>query len=343
MYSTFHRGMTDEPDLFQFDRRNYRKSIRRASQDVKEGYDQTFTDVTSYVATNADTRVIFCGMGGSGIAPKLLNAYLDRHILTVQEYEFPFELRGNDLVIISTYSGNTEEVVSCYRKARRENANVIVVSTGGRIAEGIERTRIPFIDLPRNMQPRAALYYTFFTFLSLLESLNLTGHHARTVDDVRAYLQTHDLETYGRNLAENAFEKIPVIYTSTRYEPVAYRWRTQLNENAKTLAIHNVLPEANHNELMGLRNIALDSHFYLLAMDEDHNRVRKRFSITKKHVRKQDHTASEIRFKGERLVKMFSAILLGDWVSYYLALLYGSDPSDISEIETFKEDLGKFI
>ena len=334
----------DDEDIYRFDKQNYRKKLQLAPQQIRQGYNQDLSFVDDYAALSTTTRVVMCGMGGSAIPSKILTNYLDDcDITVVQDYDFPFSLRGEDLVIINSYSGNTEEAVSCYRKARRQNANVVVVTTGGRLGKSIKKSRVPHVELPSGYPPRAALYTTFFTLLKLLETVNLTRSHVTEVELLEDYLQTHNLEDHGKKLAEKTVQKLPVVYTSQKYEPVAYRWRTQFNENAKTMCIHHTLPEANHNEILGYRGLEADTHTFLITMDDDHQRVKKRFTLTKKSIRKQGQTASEIRFKGKMLVKMFSAINLGDWTSYYAALQRSVDPSNIEEIESFKESMGKFV
>lgn len=334
----------DDETIYRFDKSNYRKLLELAPQDVREGYKQDFPDVEDYAALSTTTRVVMCGMGGSAIASKLLQSYLDDcDITVVQNYDFPFSLRGEDLVIIHSYSGNTEEAVSCYRKARRQNANVVVLTTGGRLGRSIKNSRVPRVELPKGRPPRTALYYSFFTLLRMLEQLGLTREHSTEVDLLTDYLHKNMLASHGEKLAEKLDKKMPVIYTSEQYEPVGYRWKTQFNENTKILSIHNVLPEANHNELLGYQGLEVDTHTVLLTMDDDHNRVKKRFSLTKKHIRKQGQTVSEIRLKGKRLVKMFGGVVLGDWTSYYAALQRKKDPSNIEQLEAFKEDMGKFV
>lgn len=331
-------------ELYAYDKKDQRSYLTNPAKDIKEGYEQDLSNVVERLGYPKPSRVTVCGMGGSAIAPDLLNAYLnDLEINVNRRYEFPYSLEDDDLVIISSYSGNTEEVISCYRKARRSNADVAIISTGGRLENGLDTTKVPIIKLPKGYLPRAALPYTFATFLAFFEALGLTPTHREEMEELHQYLLKHDLEEHGYSIAQKMEDTLPIVYADQAYEPVAYRWQTQLNENAKTLAISNTYSEANHNEICGYRNHPGTAHVFMIGMDDDHSRIKKRFKLTKDIIKQQGIKTTEIRLKGTKLTKMFSAILLGDWASYYLALLYETDPSEVNEIDELKDRMGRFI
>ena len=331
-------------DAYSYDTNDQRSFLTDVADDVKSAYKTDHSEAVETLGNPDPDRVVVCGMGGSAIAPDLLSVYLDDvDIETNRYYEFQSDLTRDDLVIISSYSGNTEEVINCYRKARRSPADVAIISTGGRLADGLDETRVPLIELPKGYIPRAALPYAFFTFLNFFESLDLTPRHHRDVNKLIRYLRSHDLESHGEELSAKLEGNLPVIYTTDPYYPVAYRWETQLNENAKTLAKSRAYSEANHNEICGYRNYPGTAHVVMISYDDDHSRIRKRYDITKDVIKDEGVGVTEIRMKGTTLTKLFGAVLLGDWTSYYLALRYEEDPSETKEIDDLKDQMGKFI
>ena len=331
-------------DLLEYDSSDQRRYLTSVADDVQRAYDTDYSDEADTLDNPDPDRVIVCGMGGSAIAPDLLDVYLDDvDMHTNRYYEIQHELTSDDLVIISSYSGNTEEVINAYRKARRSPADVAIISTGGRLADGLDQSRVPLIELPDGYIPRAALPYAFFTFLSFFEDLEVTDGHHRDVKQLVDYLRGHDLESHGEQLSAKLEENLPIIYTSQPYYPVAYRWETQLNENAKTLAKSRAYSEANHNEICGYRNYPGTAHVVMISYDDDHSRIRKRYKLTKDIIKAEGVGVTEIRMKGTVLTKLFGAILLGDWASYYLALRYETDPSNVDEIDELKDKMGKFI
>ena len=331
-------------EAYDYDSSDQRQYLTQVADDVQRAYDSDHTDAANTLDNPDPDRVVVCGMGGSAIAPDLLSVYLDEvAIQTNRYYEFQTQLTSDDLVIISSYSGNTEEVVNAYRKARRSPADVAIISTGGRLVDGLDQTRVPLIDLPEGYLPRAALPYAFFTFLSFFEDLDITPGHHRDVQQLVNYLRSHDLESHGEQLSEKFDGNLPVVYTSQPYYPVAYRWETQLNENAKTLAKSRAYSEANHNEICGYRNYPGTAHVVMISYDDDHSRIRKRYKLTKDIIKREGIGVTEIRMKGTTLTKLFGAVLLGDWTSYYLALRYETDPSSVDEIDELKDEMGKFI
>lgn len=335
--------MVDE-ELRSYDSGDQRSYLTSVADDVKKAYSNDHVDAVETLDDPDPERVVVCGMGGSAIAPDLLNVYLDDVIIkTNRYYTFTDDLSSDDLVIISSYSGNTEEVINCYRKARRSPADVAIISTGGRLADGLDQNRVPLIELPKGYLPRAALPYAFFTFLNVFEALDLTPRHHRDVNKLIQYLRNHDLESHGEALSGKLEDNLPIIYTASPYYPVAYRWETQLNENAKTLAKSRSYSEANHNDICGYRNYPGTAHVVMISYDDDHSRIRKRYGITKDIIKEEGVGVTEIRMKGTTLTKIFGAVLLGDWTSYYLALRYETDPSEVSEIDELKDRMGKFI
>lgn len=296
--------------------------------------------------------IVIAGMGGSSIAGSLLQTYLYNeklHIYVIQDYTIPSWVENPVLVIACSFSGNTEETLSIFKEARRRGCNTIAITTGGKLAEYAKASRVPVVFLPKGSpgyQPRAGMTVQFFAMLRLLERLRLIESKARDVfrlkDDLKPQMQA--LERNAIALSEKLVNKIPLIYTSKRFEAVGYRWKCQFNENSKTFAFNNVFPEMNHNELNAFENPRGSYHAVILRFDEDHRRIQKRMSVAKEIMIRKGISDTEIGIRGPSLLsKMFSAIILGDLASYYLALRLRTEPSLVELIEDFKEKLGPYV
>ncbi len=332
-------------DYYKYDVSNFKRYLKGFKDDIRKAYDYNPRNFLNDIDRKSIRRVLVCGMGGSGIAADLLGVYLDGEveIITVRDYNLPSSATSNDLVIISSYSGNTEEAISCYRSARRTGCQTVFLSSGGKLQSTSESTNLPFIKMPEGYQPRCALPYSFFQTLRILEELALVKSKEKEVKSVIDYFNKNSLEKVGLDLSEKLDGKTPLIYTSLKYYPVAFRWKTQFNENAKTLAFANYLSEMNHNELHGFVNLNSNYHAIFLTFDDDFSRIKKRIDVSKQVITKHDVTATELDIKGSLLVKLMSSVLLGDWVSYYTALRLKTDPTPVDVIERFKKDLGPFV
>jgi glucose/mannose-6-phosphate isomerase len=293
--------------------------------------------------------VIIAGMGGSSIAALLLQGFLAGQpirIAVVQDYSLPLWTDKQTLVIACSYSGNTEETLSAYKEARRKGCDVIAVTTGGKLEEYARVSKLIIVTLPSGYQPRAAMALQFFAVLRILEKLRLVESKAKDVlrlkEDLKAQLQ--GLERNAILLSEKLFHKTPLVYTSKRFEAVGYRWKCQFNENSKIMAFNNVFSEMSHNEIEGFENLTGSYYSIILKFDEDHRRVQKRMTLTKDIMLRKGVSATEIGIRGASLLsKMFSAIILGDLTSYYLALRLRTDPTDVSLIQDLKEKLGPWV
>lgn len=270
-------------------------------------------------------RIIVCGMGGSGIAGDVLKCYLqDFEVVVVKDYNIPSYL-NDGLVFCVSYSGNTQETLSCYKQAISRNLDVVGISSGGKLAKLCKKNDSAFIKIPTGFLPRFALAFLFFPMLRVLEDVGFDVKH-----DV--YLLTKKLKSNLEKeleLARRLIGKIPLIYTSTEYYCCGLRFKEQLNENSKTHAFFNVFSEMNHNEIMGFE----DARFFPVYLDFLNNKkITKRFKVFKKMF-----VGQYIVFKSSnKLLNIFSAILFSDWISYYLANLRKIDVGEMKAIEKFK-------
>jgi glucose/mannose-6-phosphate isomerase len=301
-------------------------------------------------------KIIISGMGGSAIGGDLIRSYLlyDLKIplLINRNYKLPAFADSDTLVIISSYSGQTEETISAFHDAVNKNCKIITLSSGGSISALSQEYNCLNIRIPTGFQPRCALAYSFFTLFILFSKLNLYNINYKHITDTvnlinnksANYINYQNTENIALNIAEYLYSKIPVIYSSNDLlDSVNLRWRNQIQENAKSLCFGNFFPEMNHNELVGwqenmdfLQNLAV----IYLQDREDNPKIKLRQSITKNIIAPYRAVDIEIESEGNsKLERIFDLIYLGDWVSFYLAILYKTDPTPVEKINILKNKL----
>jgi len=304
-----------------------------------------------------ETRhIVLCGLGGSAIGGDILRSYLADELripfLVNRHYTLPAFIGPSSLVIISSYSGNTEETNSAHREALRRGARILCITSGGNTAALARRRRSPLILIPGGSPPRAALGYSFFPLLIALSRMGLIRTKQRAIRETIALLEeksplyaTPDSTTNpSLQLAELMQGKITVLYSSTEHMDAANtRWRGQIAENAKALCFGHVLPEMNHNEIVGwhtLHEQMKDMQVIFLRDAGDHPRVKIRMDISRQILREYTPHLTEVWSEGTSLLaRMFSLLYLGDWVSFYLAMLHRVDPTPVRVIDRLKQEL----
>jgi glucose/mannose-6-phosphate isomerase len=304
-------------------------------------------------------NIVLAGMGGSAIGGDLLKTYLSP-VLQVpfnvnRHYSLPAYVDRNSLVIISSYSGNTEETLEAYREAVDRKAKILCISSGGEVVATARMLNHDLITIPGGLQPRAALGYSFFPLLYAFGKMGFAEIPEQEVEETVTLLKTisgESLDITNDNLtfriAQNIYGKIAVVWTSSELlQPVGLRWACQIEENAKHLAYANSFPELNHNEIVGWVNPEdAMKHFAIVMLkdSDDHTRVIQRMAITKELVKNIPAGILEIVPRGTgRLARMFSLVHTGDWVSYHLAMLNRVDPTPVERIAHLKEQLGRTI
>lgn len=287
------------------------------------------------------TSIVVCGMGGSAIGGDLLKAYcsdIKLPVFVVRDYKVPEFVDNYSLVFAVSYSGNTEETLSALNDAKQKGANTIAITSGGEIAKRAEKV----IKIPSGIQPRAALGYLFFPMLGFLYNSNIIDVKNPDLNEMLALLnQKEDIKKQAEDLSRKIQGKTPLIYSSELLKPVAYRWQTQINENAKYPAFHSAFSEMNHNEINAFAAMDRGKFIAIMLKDEkDHPQIRKRMEVCKKIMeRKAD--VIDVDVKGSSLLaRMFYTIYLGDYTSYYLALRERVDPTPVEVIEWLKKQLG---
>ena len=303
-------------------------------------------------------NIVLCGMGGSAIGGDLLRSYLSNELrvpfFVNRHYTLPSFVGRKSLVIISSYSGNTEETNTAHREAIKRKAKVLCISSNGATESLARAKKSPFIKIPGGLPPRAALGYSFFPLLIVLSRLGLISDKNRDIRETLKLLSMKSVE-YGApesatnlalQLAHQAQGRVCVVYSSTeRFDAVNTRWRGQMAENGKTLMWGHFLPEMNHNELVGwkaLRSQMQEMQVFVLRDRGDHKRVQMRMDITKSILSNYTSHITEVWSEGtSALARIFSLVYLGDWMSYYTAILHREDPMPVVVIDHLKTELAK--
>jgi len=306
---------------------------------------------------NKVSNILFAGMGGSAIGGDVVNSLVEDEcsipIRVVRNYGLPEWADESTLVIISSYSGNTEETLSAYNDAMKKKCQIICSTTGGKLEELARSDDLPVLKIPKGLPPRGAIAYAAIPWLVIFGSNGIISDKTQEINNAAGYLdnrvQTYgDFESEETNIAlETALKlkgKLPVIYVSTgSFSVIGRRWANQFQENAKVLAYSSELPEMNHNEIMGWhlkgqKNVAVLPIF--ISSDIYHERIKKRFEITSRLLRDKGIDPVQIILTGESLIsQFFTFVNMGDFISYYLALLNEVDPEPVDTITELKEKL----
>lgn len=298
-----------------------------------------------------------CGMGGSAIGADLaiaaIGARLRKPVTVVRGYDLPSWVTADSAVLISSYSGSTEETLSCYEQAKALGCAIYVTSSGGSISEQAHEAGLPVIGLPGILQPRAAVAYgivaaTEIAMTAGAVSVDVRAELAAAAGPLRelanAWSPDSADDALAKSLARNAYGRLASIYGAGLTAPIAYRWRCQINENAKVPATDHALPEANHNEICswdGASEIVEQTAWFLRDKDQ-HPREHRRIELTAEVASAHGARAEVIDTIGDtRFERLFSTVLLGDLMSLYLAALRGVDPSPVPVIEGLKDSLGR--
>lgn len=347
--------MTHE-SIQQYDKSGMKKLLQDFHLQVSEAVD-IGNSISIPISASEIDSIVVTGLGGSAIGGDTLRSYLAGTLkiplFVNRHYTLPAFVNNRTLVIVSSYSGNTEETIAAHLEAVKRKARILCISSGGKTTELASKYRQPIITIPRGYPPRAALGFSFFPVLMALTAMKLISSQEKDIRETIRLLKKNaksysslDKQNRSLEIAKHLYTKLPIIYSSAdRFDVVNLRWRGQLAENAKMLSFGHVLPEMNHNELVGwkvLRRIMQDMVVVFLKDRGDHKRVQLRMKITKDVVDQYASSVVEVASEGiSLLARMFSLIQLGDWVSFYLAILNGVDPTPVRIIDYLKNELEK--
>lgn len=308
-------------------------------------------------------NVVVLGMGGSAIGGALAAALVADEcpvpVLCVGGYDLPAYAGPDTLVVGSSYSGKTEETLSAFAQALERNCRLVAIATGGDLAAIAEEKGIPLLRFPPCLAPRAAIGYSLMLLLGILWRAGLIRDPGDDLDEAIAVLEdwqqelrpeTPTARNPAKRLAGQLIGRMPVVYGAGFLAPVARRWKGQFNENAKQWAVWEEMPELNHNAVVGYglpEGVREQVYVMMLRSSWDHPRIRARWDITKELLLQEGIAPDEFWGRGKsRLAQMLSFIHFGDYVSLYLAVLNGVDPTQVGPIDYLKRrlsDIGGFV
>lgn len=320
---------------------------------MKEAIEQ-FTKQLSWEPEiqNADRLVdkkyyVLAGMGGSHLAAGLLKLYRPGiPIYTHRSYGLPpydDAFLKDSLLIASSYSGNTEEVVDFLEEGYSRGYDMMIVTTGGVLLDFAKDNNIPYIQLPDDgIQPRSAYGYSAKALATIVKEEGFLKECMSLAEKV----VPKELQKYGEELGDTLEGSVPVFYTSNTNLWIAYNWKIRMNETAKIPAFYNVFPECNHNELTGFdvvdsyQDFIQKFHVVMLKDEADHPRIQKRMQLTEDILEQKGVLVTSLYIQGEsRLEKVFNSLLSADWAAYSIATKTGADPENIPIIEELKKKM----
>jgi len=292
----------------------------------------------------AAKKFIVLGMGGSHLAADVLaGAQPQLKIVIHKNYGLPNlddkELKES-MIIASSYSGNTEEVIDGFKKALAKKLNVVAIATGGKLITLAKKYKRPYIELPKTgIQPRSALGFSLRGLLKIMGQNKILKE-----TEIVSQLKATNYQGRGQKLAKLLKNHVPIIYVSDSNEALAYNWKIKFNETGKIPAFYNTVPELNHNEMTGFdvvaknRQLSNKFSFIFLSDREDHPQNIKRLQVLAKLYKKRNLPITSIVLNGQnKWLKIFGNLLIADWAAYYTALGYGRDPEPVPMVEEFKK------
>ncbi len=301
-------------------------------------------------------NITILGMGGSAIGGEFAGALLADELkvpLNVhRDYGVPGYVGRDSLVIVSSFSGNTEETLSGFEEAKKRGAKILAITTGGKVAEDAKALRLPLITFGYHAQPRAALGYSLTLVLGALGKLGFARDMGKEIDQALKDLAKLEERVHegartneAKKLAIELYGRIPVVFGAGAMGVMARRVKDQWNENAKNWAHYDVMSELNHNAVVGFPHppIARDAHTVLLLRSRrDNPRHQLRFDVTKELLDRSQIQHKDLQFDGDSLLsEILQLIYFTDYVSFYVALLNGADPSPVASIDYLKDRLAK--
>lgn len=300
-------------------------------------------------------NVVLAGMGGSALAGLLSTTWPDYNVPfeIVRDYEIPSYVDESTLFIASSYSGNTEETISALAAAEKANAQIIIMSSGGILEDKAKSKNYPFELLPKASQPRFGVFSSLKAYVTILEKAGLltTASAEAELHKTSAFLKHSALawnptvatkDNPAKQLALELMGKSIVVYGGPKLFPAAYKWKISFNENAKNVAWCGALPEFNHNEFIGWSSHPIDKQYAVVELRStlEHPRIQKRFEVGERLLSGLRPAPNIVNAEGETILEqLLWSVMFGDFVSLYLALLNGINPTPVDLVEKFKKSL----
>jgi len=295
-------------------------------------------------------NIIVTGLGGSGIGGTILNELVSDScqvpIIINKDYFLPSFANQNTLLIVSSYSGNTEETVQVMMDAIAKKVQIVCVTSGGKVLELAKQHHFEFIEIPGGKPPRSCIGYSLVQLIKILISKGFANADLMKNLDASIKLLTvekNSIKTEAQSLAHKLLHQLTVIYSLGSCEGVSVRFRQQINENSKALCWHHVFPEMNHNELVGWTEENKNLTVLTFHTTFDYKRTVKRYEVCKPIFEKYAREVLDVYAKGESKLEQFLYLInLGDWISCFIADLKAIDPVEVNVINHLKNELAKF-
>lgn len=339
----------------KLDKSNQAELIGALGKQLEYGWKNTapIKIPSSYIKTKNTT---LCGMGGSAIGADMVTAlpaeYIAQPIQVIRNYDLPKYINKDSLIIIISYSGNTEETISCLKQAQTKKAKIITMAKNGKVERAAKKYNYPFFKVPDAVIPRASLGYQAGSLINFLtKTKKLPSKLVKLKPTIKLIeklnskftIETPTSKNFAKLAAHIVFESFPLVIGAGILEPAARRLKDQFNENGKHFGTFEFFPELNHNLGEGFSfpsYISKHLTVILLENDFDHPQIKKRFQVIKKLLKKKKINVFSIPSVGNNIwSQKFSQVLIGDWISYYLAILNNVDPSPVPNIEWTKKQL----
>jgi len=355
------RNLDSEKEIKDFDKGKVLESVKRLPDQAEQAWAE-IKELDIPKACAAVNNVVICAMGGSALGGRIIDSLLVDRVRTpieiVSNYDVPNYVGPKSLVIVTSYSGNTEEIISVAHRALIKKAKIFGITTGGKLAEFLRQEKIPaYIYEPKenpSNQPRLGTGYSIAAIMSLLARC---GFITLAEEDIKSALNTFrkfskefdshvpENKNLAKRMAVKLKGKIPILVASEHLVGTLHAFKNQLNEGSKTFSASFDIPELNHHLMEGLRNPAMAKEYLYFLFFESKlysSGIRKRYPITKEVVKKNevDYGVYPLR-SGKKIEQIFEALSFGSFVHFYLAFLYGVDPLKIPWVDYFKEKLAK--
>ncbi len=301
-------------------------------------------------ATAPINHIVICGLGGSGIGGSLVKDYFTHNkvkmpVTVCKDYGMPAWVNSNTLVIACSYSGNTEETLEAVGYAQKQKAQIVCVTSGGKLTKWATSKKHLIVELPTGFPPRASFAYGCTALLAVCYAYGFIGKNFITETYNAAALiveEQKNIQKWANVTAKKLLGKIPYIYAASDNEAVAVRLRQQINENSKILCCHHVIPEMNHNELVGWANKEPNIAVLMMRMPSDHKRTQARMQLNMVVIKKRTNAIVEMNSMGESfLERALYLVHLGDHLSVAIAALRKIDAVEVKVIDALKQNLSK--
>ena len=311
-------------------------------------FDATFTPEAQI------ENIVWAGMGGSALPAVIIQSWprVTVPFEITRDYDIPAYVGSTTLFIASSYSGNTEETLAALEKAEEKGAQIVVIAAGGKLAEKAQEKAYPLFAIPAGIQPRMATFYFVNAFVHIVKDLGVTEVPTDELATISEWLKSETTQwakevsladNPAKQLATQLVGKTIIMYAGPKLFPAANKWKIGFNENAKNTAWVNYYPEFNHNEFIGWSSHPVEKPFAVVEIrsDLEHERTQKRFEVTERLLSGMRPSPIVVAPKGETVLQQLAwSFALGDFVSIYLGILNGVNPTPVELVEKLKQELG---